>query len=400
MAARKRWRFWTGVIALLAAAFAYAFWPRPVEVDLSTVTRGDISVSVKEEGETRVRELYVAAAPISGAMERVVLQPGDAVVAGETKLTAIRPATSPLIDTRTRAQLQAAVEAARAAVAVAEAEVARTDTDHGLAQAELERAKPLLARELISRQRYDALAAAEQGLADALRAARAALKVRRSELMMAQAALEPSAPGSGEGCQCIDVLSPVDGVVLRVLRESEGPVLQGTAILEIGDPHEIEIVVDLLSEDAVAVNPGDAAEITGWGGPELEARVRRIEPFAFTKLSALGIDEQRVNVVLDLVAGQAAAERLGHGYRVDVAVITSRAEGVIVVPMTALFREGSDWAVFAVERGRARLKRIETGRMNTSQAEVLSGLSENETVIEHPSDRVRDGVSVASRRAG
>jgi len=395
MAIRNRMIFWMVLGLMLIAALAFAFWPRAVEADMARVENGPLSVTIDEEGETRVKDVFVVSAPVSGELERVILEPGDRVVTGQTRLTAIRPASSPVLDQRTEAQLRASVQAARSAVSMTESDIERLTVEYGYAVEERDRLRPLYERDYISKAAFDKAVATADASAAALHSAESGLRMRRSELQMARSALMPRM-GQSSDADMVELKSVIDGVVLQVTRESEGLIVQGTPILSIGDPDDIEVVVDLLSEDAVVISPGDPAIISGWGGEALSGRVRLIEPFAFTKVSALGIEEQRVNVIIDLETPE-AAERLGHGYRVDVAIVTWQAEGILSVPMTALFKQGNDWTVFAVRDGRAVLQRVEIGHLDGRRAEVLDGLQAGDQVIEHPSDRISDAVRVKDR---
>ncbi|NNC36607.1 MAG: HlyD family efflux transporter periplasmic adaptor subunit [Acidimicrobiales bacterium] len=397
MAIKNRIIFWAILATLLVLALAYAFWPRPIPADLATVTRGALSVSIDEEGETRVKDMFVVSAPASGTLDRITLEPGDHVLSGQTLLASIKPSTSPILDSRTEAQLNAAVRSARAAVSVAEADLERLISAYKFAKSEGDRAKPLYEQDLISRAAYERTISAVDTANAAVHSAEAALRMRRSELQMARSALLPSVSNASD-CECVEVRSVIDGVILKVVRESEGPVVQGAPLLEIGDPAETEIVVDLLSEDAVAVSVGDPVIISGWGGDPLEGIVRIIEPYAFTKISALGIEEQRVNVIIDLDNSDEDAKRLGHGYRVDIAIVVWQGEDVLSLPMTTLFKQGTDWSAYKLQNGRAELNTLELGRMNGRRAQILSGLKEGDKVIEHPSNRIADGIRVVDRR--
>lgn len=394
MAQRNRLIFWAILATVLAMMALWAFWPRPVAVDIVEVRTGSMEVTVSEEGETRVRDVFEIYAPVGGQLERIELEAGDCVYAGRTVVAAIRPAAAPILDTRSEARLEAAEQAASAAVQAARADLERVRAELGRAADDLVRAQRLAETGTLSSQALERAETEVSTLEAAERAGEASLAMRRQELAMARAALRPSG-AEGEG-ELIDVMAPIDGVVLRRLRESEGPVQQGAPLVAVGDPQDIEIVADLLSEDAVRVSEGDRVLIRDWGGPELMARVRRIEPFAFTKVSALGIEEQRVNVVIDLL-GRQPGGRLGHGYRVDVAIEVWSAPDVLSAPMTALFKQDGQWAVYRVTNGRARLTPVGVGQMNFQHAQILAGLEEGDRVIEHPSNRVEEGVRVEGR---
>ena len=388
----------TGAVVLVALAWL-VFRPAPVRVELGRVERGRLVVTVDEEGETRVRERYVVAAPIAGRVARLTLEPGDPVQPG-TVVARMHPVP---LDPRTRAEAAARLEAAQAALREASAQV-------GNARAALEQAQRTAAR---SRQlgRSGTIGKEEQELAELdettrgkdLEAAQFAEKAAAYNLEAARAAL--MAPG-GDGNQalvaacesgepgCIELRSPVAGRVLRVPEKSERVVSPGTPLLEIGDPQQLEIVVDLLSTDAVKVHPGATMLVEEWGGPEpLAARVRRVEPSGYTKLSALGVEEQRVDVVADFTGDTGG---LGDGYRIEARIVVAEADDALLVPSSALFRRQGEWHVFAVAGGRAMLRPVRIGRGTPQQTEVLDGLSAGDEVVLHPSDQVADGVRVAA----
>jgi HlyD family secretion protein len=298
-------------------------------------------------------------------------------------------------------ELQAAVDAAQAAVKLSGAQLDRAIAAQKVAQADYERAKRLADAGTISSSAFDQAAATYETANAAIEEARAQLTLRRSELSSANARLiEPSpraAGAEGDDACCLTVYAPVTGVVLKVISESEQVVAAGTPLVEIGNPHEMEVVVPLLSTDAAAIAPGTPATIDGWGGPALSAKVKSVDPAAYTKTSALGIEEQRVDVTLDLTDPYDMRERLGHGFRVRVHLATWSSDAVLRVPLAALFREGSDWAVYRVVDGRAALTKVTIDHRNTSHAEVTGGLSAGDTVVLHPSDTISDGTLIESR---
>ncbi len=403
---KRSWRrglLWTVVVVVLVGAGVYAFMPQPVPVDLGAVARGALSVTVDDEGRTRVKEIYVVSAPTSGRVLRIERHVGDEVVAGETVLATVEPSEPAFLDLRSRRQAESTVTAAAAAKAWADAEVARADAELDFARADQERAKTLAARDTISQR---ALERAELGVKTrraALATAEAALRVKTFELETARASLIN--PGDLEtlaaagGC-CVEVRAPVSGRVLRLLHESESVIAAGAPLLEIGDPEDLEIVIDLLSTDAVKIAVGAEVVIEDWGGGPLAGRVRRVEPYGFTKLSALGIEEQRVNVIVDLTDPPERWRALGHGYRVEARILIWHADDVLKLPVSALFREGETWAVFVLRDGRARLNPVVLGQRNSFEAEILDGLDEGARVVLHPSDRVEDGVRIVARRPG
>lgn len=392
------------VIVSLAvlAGLVYAFWPEPAPVDLAVVTRGPMMVTIDEDGETRVKEVYVVSAPLTGRVDRIEARSGDAVVAGETVLATMQETDPAFLDLRARRRAEAAIEAAAAAYELAEAERARVLAELDYAWAEWQRARTLADRGTISDAALDRARLALRTEEAALATAEASLSVRASELDNARAELiDPGTAGFDQpagGTCCIPVLAPVDGRVLRVLHESEGIVASGTPLIEIGDPQDLEVVVDLLSADAVKVAAGDAVLIDDWGGDgSLAGVVRRVEPYAFTKVSALGIEEQRVNVVIDLTDPPDRWPGLGHGFRVEVRIVEWQSDAVSRVPLSALFRRGPDWVIFAAVDGHARLRMVELGHINADRAEVLGGLADGDPVVMHPSDRIADGSRIVER---
>jgi HlyD family secretion protein len=394
----RRLAIWGVLLALLAAGIAYAFRPQPVLVDLAFAEVGMLRVTVDEEGETRVRDVYTLHAPLSGKLLRIKADAGDAVQADLTELARIEPASPPFLDVRAEAEQRAVIDAAKAARDLTNAEVERAQADLEFAVGELARARRLIEHEAVSQRILDDAVRAHHVATANLATAKAALNMRENELVQARTRLltRQEIEQRGEVCECVPVTAPVSGVVLRILRRSEGVVEAGAPLLEIGDPVRLEIVADLLSEDAVRIEPGQKALITGWGGPELAATIRRIEPFGRTKVSALGIEEQRVDVVLDLTGSPERWRRLGHGFRVDVAVILFEGK-VLKLPLGALFRNGSGWAVFTVEERIARLRSVEIGARNSLEIEIASGLTAGQRVVLYPGDRIDDGVAVVER---
>lgn len=396
----RRVAFWGLLVAALAAGLGYAFWPRPVPVDMVAAARGSLVVTVDEEAETRVRDVYVLSAPISGRALRIDSEVGDPVIAGETVVARIEPVDPAFLDVRSEAQAKAAVRTAEAARDLAAAEVERSEAELDFARAELERARLLVRRKTVSDRSLDEAERTYRTSKAAVETAKAALRMREFELERARAQLlSPiEAARRGEPCECVPISAPVSGRILRILHESEGVVAAGDALVEIGDPEDLEIVADLLSSDAVKVEAGQPVIIDDWGGDTpLAGRVRRVEPFGFTKVSALGIEEQRVNVIIDFTDPVETRRRLAHGYRVEVRIVLWQGADVLKLPLSALFRDDGRWAVFVEQDGRARLRRVELGRLSGLEAEIVDGLAEGERVVLHPSDRVVDGVRIVDR---
>lgn len=388
-----------GLIVLAAIAlgggFAWAMWPKPVAVDLVEVTRGPLLVTVDEEGKTRIKDVYAVSAPITGKVLRLSLDPGDIVKKDATVVAIMEPMPPPFLDVRATREVEALVAAAKASVALAEAEVRQAQSELEFAEAELARAQTLVQTKAVSERALEKARLDAETRRAALARANSNLEVRKQEHESAQARLiGPEDAWKGEvptGC-CVQVRAPESGRVLRLLQRSENVVIAGTPLLEVGDPANLELVVDLLSADAVRVREGAAATVEAWGGPPLAARVTRVEPAGFTKVSALGIEEQRVRTILKLQEANDVSARLGHEFRVFVKIRAYEARNALRVPISALFRKGEQWAVFTVDGGRALASPVDIGQRNSNFAEVSRGLSEGMTVVLHPSDRVADGV--------
>ena len=387
-------RVWLAVL-IVGGLLAVALWPKTTAVDTATVVQGPLVVTVDEEGMTRVRERFVVSTPVGGRVLRVELEPGDIVKRGQV-VARVRAEAPPLLDQRARAEGRAAVESARAALGRAQAEEQRARATLARLRSDLTRVCELAKGQVVAPQELEARESEAKAADEAVNAAVFAVRAATFELQRAEARLAPPAPDTGG--RVVPIMAPVDGVVLKRLRESESFVPPGDPLLEIGDPARLEIVADLLSTDAVRVKPGARAIIEQWGGDrEIAARVRRVEPAGFTKISALGVEEQRVNVVLDFVDPAAAAAALGDAYRVEVRVVTWEAPAVLKVPTGALFREQEKWAVYVVQAGRAARRTIELGHQTGQEAEVLSGVAERDVVVMHPGDAIVDRAKVKPR---
>jgi HlyD family secretion protein len=383
------------VAAVAVGAIVLALMPKPVPVELGTVARGHFEQTVDEDGRTRVRERYTVSAPIAGTVLRIPLKAGDELTEG-TVLATIVSAPSPMIDLRMRQQLEQRVGAAEAARLRAAAAVKRIQANLEQARADLARTQALAAASVAPRSRLERDELAVKVGARELEAAQFEEHTTEHELALARAALA-NPTGEDRGTPWT-IRSPVPGRVFRVIQESEGPVGIGAPLIEIGNPRDLEIVVDVLSTDAVAIAPGAVALIERWGGDRpLDGQVRRVEPSAFTKLSALGVEEQRVNVIIDIISPQEEWRGIGDGYRIDARIVTFTAEDALKVPTSALFREGDDWKVFVDSGGVARKRTVRVLHRNPLEAMVGDGLAEGEAVILYPSDALRDGASVAVR---
>ncbi len=392
----RRLIIWGVLVALLAAGIGYSFLPRPVPVDLATVRKTLLRVTINDDGTTRVRDVYTLYAPLTGNVLRISADPGDPVEAGRTELARIEPAPPAMLDLRTEAERQAAVNAAQAAQTLAAADVSRAKASLAYATTERDRARKLISSRTISQRTLDDAERAWSVAQADLASAQAALDMRTHELAVARSRLLPRGPESAPqaSTEAVTVTAPVSGVVLRVIRRSAGIVEAGTPLLDIGDPRNLEVVADPLSDDAVKMYVGQKALITGWGGPDLDAVVRRVDPVGQMKVSALGIEEQRVNIVLDFTDPPSAWQKLGDGYRVDVRVILFQGD-VLQVPAGALFRDGDGWAVYLDDHGKARLRQVEIGERNSFAAEVRSGLTAGQRVVLYPNDRIKNGVAIA-----
>lgn len=388
--------FWSFAAVLMLAIY-YALQPRQVEVEVGVVRKGPLTVFVSEEGKTRIRNRYVVAAPVAGSMQRVTLKPGDKVESGKTVITRIEPGLAPLLDARARTQAQARVDAAMAARSRANENIEMARTGLKYAQANWDRVKNNTEQGTISATDRDTFEREAELKAREVRSAEFAMQVADFELAQAKAALlQIEKPG--EGGSSVEVTSPVSGVVLRVQQESATIVTPGTPILEVGDPTDLEIEAEILSRDAVAIQPGAEVTVEQWGGEApAKARVRRIEPAAFTKVSALGVEEQRVLVLSDFVGQVPGLKSLGDRYRVEVRVAVWHSDDTLLVPAGALFREGSEWKTFLFNDGKARVATVKAGRTDGKLTQVLDGLKAGDEVLMHPPDTVKDGSELVKR---
>ncbi len=390
------------IVLLVVVLIGLSLQPQPVGVDVARIDRGDLLVTIDDEGQTRLKDVYVVSAPVAGQVRRIDIEAGDTVTAGDTILALFEPSDPIMLNLRSRTEAEAFVKSAEAAVGLAEAEQARAQAQLDYDRAELKRAQPLAERGTISQATLDQRQLSVKTAQAQLAQATANLRKTEADLESARATLITSQDSeNGDSRDLIQVRAPISGRVLRVLQKSEGVLAAGTALMELGNPAELEIVVDLLSTDAVKIKPGDRVIVDDWGGDTpLEGKVRLVEPFGFTKISALGIEEQRVNVVIDFISSQTEWQNLGHGYRVETRVVTEDRRNVLNVPIGALFRSGDQWAVFVDDDGTARLTEITLGQRNTLNAEITGGLNEGDMVILHPSDAITDGVSVTRRNSG
>lgn len=389
------------VAGLIAAGFVWAMRTKPVPVDTEAVTRAPLAVTVDEEGKTSIKNVFAVSAPIAGKVLRTPVKAGEVVEKGKSIVAVIQPPPPSLLDVRSKAELESAAQSAAASLSLAEAELAQANADMHFAQADLTRARELSKRAVASERTLQKAEIEVETKTAAVARANANVALRKRELESAQVRLltpdQSFVERLAESACCFEVKSPESGRVLKVIAESEAIVQSGAPLLEIGNPQDLEISVELLSSDAVRVERGAKALIEGWGGPPLAAHVTKVYPSGFTKVSALGIEEQRVKVLLDFDGAKEERARLGHDFRVFVRIHVYENPQALRVPLSALFRRGEAWAVYAVEDGVARERRITIGERNSAHAEVLSGLSEGARLILHPNDKVSDGVRVAER---
>ena len=388
-------------LASIAGGFVWLMWPQPILVDVAKAVLGHMQLTVDEDGISRIRKVYTVSAPVAGKVERSPREVGDHVVAGVTTVAAIRSADPTMLDTRTRLELVAAVEAAKADKAFTSAAVLQAEKEFQFSETELKRTRYLVGKKVMALNALEKRQLDTDSAQQRLESAKAQLDVRLHNLEIAEARLHgPVTPGEAETSEdcCIKLTSPVNGIILHIPVENEQIVQAGTPLVEIGNPLDTEIAVDLLSTDAIQVKPGDTAFVGGWGGSnDLKARVKRVDPAAFTKISALGIEEQRVKAILEISDPPSQWTGLGHQYRVFVRITIWQSDNALHIPISALFRRDGDWAVFKADGGIAKVTKITTGQITSSDVQILSGLRAGETVIVHPSDLIADGVRIEIR---
>lgn len=393
-----------GLVATLALASLlwYGLAPAPVWVEVAQIERGPMRVTIDEDGKTRLRERYLVSTPLTGQLRRIELHAGDAIVAGVTLLAAIEPRDPSLLDARALAQAEALVRAARAASLQAEARQELARDALGLARHTLSRARELVARKAATQEDLDTAEHKERMAAEDLRAAEFGVQLTRFELEQAEAALLFSRPTSVEPAAPpppFEIHAPVSGSVLRVFQESSAVVEAGTQLVEVGDPHDLELEIDVLSADAVQIRPGALVLIEHWGGAHaLSGRVRVVEPSGFLKVSALGVEEQRVNVIASFEQPFEERRALGDAYRVEARIVVWEGKSVLKVPAGALFRRRNNWGVFVLANGRAEERAVRIGHHNGVEAEVLEGPRMGDQVVLHPSDRVVAGGRLRVRK--
>lgn len=392
----KKAGYWA-IGAILVASIVWSFVPDPIAQDFAVAKFGDIEVTVHSDGRTRVREDYIVSAPFSGRMLRLEIKPGDEVVAGETVVAVMEPQDPAFLDARALAEAKGRVSAANAALQASMSMLEQSKAELDFARRELARADGLVQGNTISSREKEeyklAVSRAETNYAAAI----SARKVAQYELEVAEAAILPPSKGV-DSMGFVEVKAPVSGSVLRLYHKSEGVVAAGQPLLSLGNHNDLEIVTDMLSIDVVKVAVGDRAIIDNWGGPyPLAGVVRRIEPSGFTKISALGIEEQRVNVLVELADAPERWKALGDGYRVEVFCVYDEAKNVLLIPVSSLFRHQGGWFVFKVIDGEAVLSPVTVGLKNDVLAQIKTGVEAGDTVIAHPSNEVDDETPVRQR---
>lgn len=403
-AAQRRpgaWRKYVpyAVGAALVVLIGAGLLPKPIEVEVAQVTRGPMSVSVLEEGKTRIRHRYVVSAPVAGFLNRVELRAGAPIEAGKTVLATLAPESASFLNPRAQAEAEARVKAAEATRMMRETQVERAKAALTLAEKELARASELKKSGAIAAREWDTAENSATILTRELRMAEFAMRTADFELAQAQAALVQAQSPAPEKIEPLKIVAPVDGFVLNVFEESARVATPGMPIMEVGDPRDLEAEIELLSSDAAAVRPGADVSIDQWGGDQpLRGRVTVVEQGGYTKVSSLGVEEQRVKVRVDFLDPLPPGYTIGDRYRVEARITTWRGADVLQVPAGALFRRGGDWMTFAADAGRARLAKVETAHLNGAAAEVLGGLREGQQVVLHPPDVLTDGASVKARR--
>ena len=387
----------TVIAVLIIGLLVWGFWPQPVLVEAIAVKRAPLTVTIDEEGRTRVVDRYVVSAPVDGVTCRVDLNVGDSVEQGKVLLT-ITPLESQVLDPRSRAEARARVSSAESALHAAEEQAVAAAAAEQLAAAELKRVSPLKDKGVISYGAFDEAVTEAKTTAAAKRSADFNVEVAEYELQAARSVLDYTAGNNGEPAERVPVRSPITGRILKVEHECEGPVRTGDALLEVGDPAVLEIEVDVLSADAVKIKPGMDVLFDRWGGDQpLQGIVRVVEPVGFTKFSALGVEEQRVLVISDFTSPAEQWQRLGDGYRVEARFVLWHEDNVLQVPASSLFRYRNGWGIFVIEGRHAKRREVDIGQRNGLIAQILNGVTQGEMVINHPSDAVEDGRSVKHR---
>jgi len=382
----------------IAAALAYAFIPPPEEVDVAQVERGTLQVTINEDGKTRIKERYEVTSPLAGRLLRIELHAGDVVQAGETVLAMIEPVAPSLLDARAEAEAEARVRAATAGREHAAANLNGVQATLAYALAEHTRTEKLLPSHAVTQAAYEAAVHELRLAREEVRAAEFAVQIAEFELDQAEAALQYTRDAESASSTRFEIRSPIDGEVLRVDHESAGVVSAGSPLMQVGDPRDLELEIDVLSSDAVRIPDGAKVILEHWGANKpLAARVRLVERQAFLKVSSLGVEEQRVNVIADFVDPPEARQRLGDAYQVEARIVTWEGSDVLHISAGALFRDEDQWAVYRVVDGRAQVQHVQIGQSNGLETEIISGLTAGDAVIAYPTDQIRHGTRVVER---
>ncbi|MCZ4271210.1 efflux RND transporter periplasmic adaptor subunit [Maritalea porphyrae] len=403
--AKRTSRNWIILVVIIGVvgALTYAFWPKPISVDLGVVERAPMVVTIDEDAKTRVQDVYTVSTPVAGRLQRVEVEPGDMVIGGTSIVASMLPTNPAALDVRSREQALATTKAAEAALQLARAEHERAVADKELSEIDLQRTTQLFEKEVVSRATLDRAQSVARSAAAVLDTTAAAISMRGADLEIARAQLisfdDQGNPSVSRGAASIPLRAPVSGRVLQVKQVSETTLPAGTPILEIGDiSNGMEIIVELLSSDAVKVGVGDRVIVDNWGGPkQLGGTVTRVDPWGYTKYSALGVEEQRVGAIIEFTDPWEQRQSLGHGFRVEVKIVVWEDQNALVVPSSALFREANDWAVFTVEDGKASKRNVKIGQNNGLQAQVLEGLAEQEVIVLYPGANLVEGAAVEQR---
>lgn len=398
-----RYAPWIAVAVVVVVLLIIGLRPQATLVETSIVKTAGLVVSVEEEGQTRVVNRYEIFSPVAGYIRRVNFDVGDRVEKSQ-ELVELEPLPSDVLDPRRRAEAEARVAGAKSALLAAEQKVNAAAADQEYAKSEYQRKQSLRKTHAVSEEQLQQAHTSLQRSEAELRSARFAVEIAKYDLEAAKTLLKYSAATPRESVaehddqlETVVIRSPINGSILKILRKSEGVVTAGEPLLELGNPQDLEVIVDVLSEDAVRIQVGTAVKLKRWGGVELDAQVKRIEPVAFKEVSALGVDEQRVLVVVDIHSPMEQWTRLGDGYRVDASFVLWQGDQVLQVPESSLFRDGNQWAVYVVEDDEAQLRHVEVGQRNGLEAQILSGVTEGEVIILYPDDDVKDGSSVRVR---
>lgn len=397
-----KWSLWSliyaGAAVIGTALLVYAFLPIAAEVDVATVTRGKLEVTVREDGKTRIKERYMVSSPLEGELLRVTLHAGDQVQAGKSLLAVIEPGDPSLLDARAHAESEARVKASEARLSHAQAQLERAQASHEFARQQHARIEKLLSSKSVTREAFDAAVHVLNTTREDVHVAEFDIKIAEFELEQAKAALIRTTGMNQSVDSRFEIRSPIDGEVLRVIQESAAKLPAGTQLMELGDRGNLEVEIDVLSSDAVMISPGSKIYLEHWGAKShLLARVRLVEPQGFLKISSLGVEEQRVNVIADFVDPPEARQRLGDAYRVEARIVIWDSENVLKVNAGTCFRYEDGWAVYRIVNSRAQLTKVEIDHSSGLEVEILDGLNAGDQLVAYPSDQIFDGTRVTPR---